>query len=156
MMENVVVLTPQQEKLRRMAKRAVKIAERAERFYVTKPEDVHAYLLGQSILEEQECLWVLALDARNQIVAKECVYRGSVNTSLVRLGEIFRMPIIMQASAVIVVHNHPSGDPSPSPEDVALTVAIVAAGKLLDIAVLDHVVIGARGYVSLKSRGLGF
>ena len=76
--------------------------------------------------------------------------------SLVRIGEIFKPAIRRNAAAVIVTHNHPSGDPTPSPEDVALTRAIVQAGKLLDIDVLDHLVIAGGRYVSLKEKGLGF
>jgi DNA repair protein RadC len=81
---------------------------------------------------------------------------GSLNTSVVRIGELFRSAIRDNAAAFIVVHNHPSGDPSPSPEDVNVTRQIVQAGKLLDIELLDHVVIGRQKYVSLKERGLGF
>ena len=84
------------------------------------------------------------------------VYRGSVNTSQVRVGEIFKAAIRRNASALIVVHNHPSGDPTPSPDDVAVTRAIVQAGKLLDVDVLDHLIIGQGRFVSMKERGLGF
>ena len=84
------------------------------------------------------------------------VYHGSLNTSLIRVGELFREAIKVNAAALIVAHNHPSGDPSPSPEDVAVTRALVEAGKLLDIDVLDHLVIGRYRFVSLKERGLGF
>jgi DNA repair protein RadC len=75
---------------------------------------------------------------------------------MVRIGEVFREAIQRGAASMIVVHNHPSGDPSPSPEDVAVTRALVQAGELLDIEVLDHVVIGRGGYTSLKAKGLGF
>ena len=81
---------------------------------------------------------------------------GSVNTCLIRAGELFRTAVKMQAVAIIVAHNHPSGDPTPSPDDVRVTENLVAAGKLLDIEVLDHLVIGACRYVSLKERGLGW
>ncbi len=84
------------------------------------------------------------------------VYKGSVNSSQVRVGELFKDAIRTNSSAIIVVHNHPSGDPTPSPDDVAVTRAIVQAGKLLDIDVLDHMVIGQGKWVSLKERGLGF
>ena len=84
------------------------------------------------------------------------VYQGSLNSSQVRVGELFRSAVRRNAAAIIVIHNHPSGDPTPSPDDVALTRAIVQAGKLLDIDVLDHLVIGRGRWVSLKERGLGF
>jgi DNA repair protein RadC len=84
------------------------------------------------------------------------IYIGSLNTSTIRVGELFREAIRRNSAAVIVAHNHPSGDPTPSPEDVVITRQIVKAGQLLDIDVLDHVVIGQGKYVSLKERGLGF
>jgi len=106
---------------------------------------------------EQEYLFVLLLDTRNRLMGQPIeVYHGSLNTSLIRTGEIFRDAIKVNAAGIIVAHNHPSGDPSPSPEDVAVTRALVEAGKLLDIAVLDHLVIGRQRFVSLKERGLGF
>jgi DNA repair protein RadC len=83
------------------------------------------------------------------------VYHGSLNTSLIRVGEVFREALKANAAAIIVAHNHPSGDPAPSPEDVAVTRALVEAGKLLDCAVLDHLVVGQR-WTSMKERGLGF
>jgi DNA repair protein RadC len=83
-------------------------------------------------------------------------YQGSVSSSQVRIGEVFRPAIQRLASAIVVCHNHPSSDNTPSPDDVAVTRAMVQAGKLLDIQVLDHLVISSRGFVSLKERGLGF
>jgi DNA repair protein RadC len=84
------------------------------------------------------------------------LYQGSVNSSQVRVGEVFRQAVIDNSSGIIVAHNHPSGDNTPSPDDVAVTRAIVQAGKLLDIEVLDHLVISKGHFVSLKERGLGF
>jgi DNA repair protein RadC len=105
---------------------------------------------------EQEELHVILLDVRNRVLHIEPVYRGSVNTSQVRVGELFKAAIRRKAAAIIVVHNHPSGDPTPSPDDVAVTSQIVKAGRLLDVEVLDHLVIGRSQHVSLKERGLGF
>jgi DNA repair protein RadC len=106
---------------------------------------------------EKEHLRVLLLDRRNRVIDIEEIYRGSVSSSQVRIGELFKNAISHNASAMIVAHNHPSGDPTPSPDDVALTRAIVQAGKLLDTDILDHIVIGNSGkWVSLKERGLGF
>jgi DNA repair protein RadC len=84
------------------------------------------------------------------------VYKGSLNSSQVRVGELFKEAIRRNAAALIVVHNHPSGDPTPSPDDIAVTRAIVQAGKMMDIDILDHLVVGTGRYVSLKERGLGF
>lgn len=103
----------------------------------------------------QEELWVLLLDTRNYILKIEPLYKGSLNASTVRVAEIFKAAIVMNAASIILVHNHPSGDPSPSPEDISLTRQAAEAGKLLDIEVLDHVIIGAGRYVSLKEKGLG-
>lgn len=107
---------------------------------------------------EQEHLRVILLDSRNGVLDIVEVYKGSVNSSQVHVGELFKSAIRRNASAIIVVHNHPSGDPTPSPDDVAVTRAIVQAGKLLDVDVLDHMVIGQGKdrWVSLKERGLGF
>jgi DNA repair protein RadC len=105
---------------------------------------------------EQEELWVLLLDTRNRVLNQVTVYRGSVNNSQVRVGELFKAAIRTNAASIIVIHNHPSGDPTPSPEDVNVTRAIVTAGKLLDIEVLDHLIVGQGKWVSLKERGLGF
>lgn len=106
--------------------------------------------------EPQEVLLVMCLNSRNNIIHKEIIYRGSVNASQVRIGEVFRPAIIHRAPAIIVAHNHPSGDPTPSSDDAMVTKAMIDAGKLLDIQVLDHVVIGAGRSVSMKERGLGF
>lgn len=105
---------------------------------------------------DHEELWVVNLDTRNRVMSLVQLYKGSVNSSQVRVGEVFRQAIIDNAPGILVAHNHPSSDPSPSPEDVAVTRAIVQAGKLLDISCLDHIVVGSGRYVSLKERGLGF
>ncbi len=105
---------------------------------------------------EQEELRVILLNTRNRVQKIETVYRGSLNSSQVRVGELFKDAIRRNAAAIIVVHNHPSGDPTPSPDDIAITRAIVEAGNLLDVQVLDHLVIGQGRFISLKERGLGF
>jgi DNA repair protein RadC len=104
----------------------------------------------------QENLWVLLLDTRNRVLKIEKLYQGSLNASSVRIGELFKAALTNNAASIILAHNHPSGDPSPSPEDVAMTRAAREAGRLLDVEVLDHIVIGHNKYVSMKDRGLGF
>ena len=85
------------------------------------------------------------------------IYQGSLHTTVIRVGELFRDAVRQNAAAVIIVHNHPSGDPTPSPEDVAVTREIVQSGKLLDVDVVDHLILGGGGrWTSLKERGLGF
>lgn len=127
-----------------------------ERPVIHSPGDAAALVQYEMSALEQEELRVVLLDTRNRVLDIVTVYRGSLNSSQVRVGELFKDAIRRNSAAIIVVHNHPSGDPAPSPDDIALTRAIVEAGKLLDIEVLDHLVIGRGRYVSLKERGLGF
>lgn len=127
-----------------------------ERPTIQRPQDafeILRYFLG--VLSHEE-LWVLSLDSRNRVMQLTKLYQGSVNSSQVRVAEVFRAAITDNAPAILLTHNHPSGEPTPSPEDVAVTRAIVQAGKLLDIEVVDHLIITHDRYVSLKERGLGF
>ncbi len=131
-------------------------ANRAEEPQVKAPEDA-VRLLGDMATLEKEEMRVLLLTQKNRVRAIRTVYQGSLHTTVVRIGELFTPAVRENCAALIVAHNHPSGDPTPSPEDAALTREIVKAGRLLDIDVLDHLVIGAAGkFVSLKERGLGF
>jgi DNA repair protein RadC len=123
---------------------------------IRSPADAANLVLSEMGLLEQENLRVMLLDTKNRVLTTTTVYVGSLNTSLIRVGELFREAIRANCASIIVVHNHPSGDPTPSPEDVAVTRQIVEAGKLLDIDVLDHLIIGYQRFVSLKERGLGF
>ena len=127
-----------------------------ERPSINSPADAAALVSYEMSALEQEQLRVILLDRRNRVLETVEVYKGSVNSSQVRIGEVFKEAVRKNASAVVVIHNHPSGDPTPSPDDVAVTRAIVQAGKLLDVEVLDHLVIGQGKWVSLKERGLGF
>lgn len=125
-----------------------------ERAAIHSAQDVYDKVYYEMMALTQEELWVLLLNTRNQIITTEHLYKGSLNSSTVRVGEVFKAAIQRNAASVIVVHNHPSGDPTPSPEDLALTRALVQAGKLLDIPVLDHVVIGAGRYKTAMSTAL--
>ncbi len=127
-----------------------------EKFRIQSPEDAAGLLLYEMGALEREHLRVVLLDTRNQLIRIVDVYQGSLNSSFIRIGEVFRDAVREQAAAIILAHNHPSGDPTPSPEDIAVTRAVVEAGKLLDIEVLDHIVVGQARFVSLKARGLGF
>jgi DNA repair protein RadC len=123
---------------------------------ITTPEDV-AQLIGVDMAAlEQEQLRVILLDTKHRILAVRTVYQGSANEATVRVAELFRDAVRHNAVAIVLVHNHPSGDPTPSSADVALTVDVVDAGRLLDITVIDHIVIGQGRHVSLKRLGLGF
>jgi DNA repair protein RadC len=129
-----------------------------DRHPVRSPRDIANLLKAEMSALGQEHLRVLLLNTKHHVISSHDVYRGSLNTVGVRVGEIFREAIRQNSAALVLVHNHPSGDPTPSSDDVSLTQEVVAAGKLLDIDVLDHLVIGAGepGFVSLKERGLGF
>ena len=123
---------------------------------IRSPQDAAQLLTDMARLEQEE-MRTLLLDTKNRVLGRCTVYHGSVHTTVVRIGELFREAVRKNATGLILVHNHPSGDPTPSPEDAAITREIVKAGQLLDIDVLDHLVIGAQGkFVSLKERGLGF
>ena len=130
--------------------------EEDNRRVIHSPKDAADLVMYEMAGLVQENLWVILTDTRNRVIGIERLYQGSLNASTVRVGELFRAAIIRNAASILVVHNHPSGDPTPSPEDIALTRAVVQSGRLLDIQVLDHLVIGRGRYVSLKERGLGF
>jgi DNA repair protein RadC len=123
---------------------------------VTSPADGANLLLPRLSHLEQEELHIILLDTRNRVLDIQAIYRGSLNSSMIRIGEIFRPAIEAPAAAIIIGHNHPSGQADPSPEDIAVTRQIVKAGKLLDIELLDHLIIGQGVYVSLKEKNLGF
>jgi DNA repair protein RadC len=136
--------------------RRLMVSAPEERSRITSPADAANLLMSEMGYLEQEHLRVILLDTRNRVLATPTIYVGSLNTSVIRVAELFRPAIQENAAALIVAHNHPSGDPAPSPEDIRVTRQIRQAGELLDIDVLDHVVIARQGYISLKERGLGF
>jgi DNA repair protein RadC len=123
---------------------------------IASPDDVVDLLGLEMAALEQEQLRVVLLDTKNRVVATRTVYQGSANQAMVRAAEVFRDAVRRNAIAIIVVHNHPSGDPTPSSADVALTTELVRAGQLLDIEVIDHLIIGQGRHVSLRRLGLGF
>jgi DNA repair protein RadC len=126
------------------------------RWVVRAPRDLADRLLPEMGRLEHEELRVALLDARNAVLAVPTVYVGNVSAALVRVGELFRDGVRRQAAGLIVVHNHPSGDPAPSPDDLHLTAEAVAAGRLLDLPVLDHLILGHGTFVSLRDRGIAF
>lgn len=130
----------------------------AERPVVRGPRDVLHLVQSEMALLESEHLRVVLLNSKNHVLAIKEIYRGTLNASTVRIAELFREAIRENCASIILVHNHPSGDPTPSPEDVRVTAEAVKAGTLLDVEVLDHIVVGQGRdrYVSLKERGLGF
>ena len=127
-----------------------------DRVVIRSPGDVANLLSAEMGLLEQEHLRVLLLDTKNHVMGVTEVYIGNVNSSVVRVAEVFRPAIRENAVAIIVVHNHPSGDPAPSPEDVTITEQLRATGELLGVELLDHVILASQRHVSLKEQGLGF
>jgi DNA repair protein RadC len=137
-------------------------ATAAEAATVQQPRDVVALVRPDVQHLQHEEFRVILLNTRNRVLDIVPLYRGTLNSAAVRVAEVFKPAIVASAAAMVVVHNHPSGDPTPSPEDVRVTGELSKAGRLLDIEVLDHIIIGHpagppdSGYVSLKQRGLGF
>ena len=127
-----------------------------DRWSIRGPRDLADRLILQMGRLEREELRVVCLDTKNHVLRITTVYQGNVSASLVRVGELFREAVRLNAASVILVHNHPSGDPTPSPDDLHLTAEALGAGRLLDITLLDHLVIGHDAYVSLRDRGVDF
>ncbi len=122
---------------------------------ICSPVDAYGVLSWLQV-EPFEKLVVLTLNTRNVVLDQHLITQGSINSAVVNVGHLFRPAILDLASAIIIAHGHPSGDPSPSSEDVRMTREVRKAGKLLDIAVLDHIIVGRGRFVSLKERSLGF
>jgi len=127
-----------------------------ERPSINSPQDAAQLVQFDMQALEKEHLRVILLDTRNQVIEVAEIYRGTLNSSVVRVGEVFTPAVRRNAASILVVHNHPSGDPSPSPEDIRITKDMVTAGKLLQSEVLDHLILGQGRFVSLKERGLDF
>jgi DNA repair protein RadC len=132
------------------------LLEMPEQRVIRSAADIHAMLFGEMALLQQEEVRVVLLTTRNEVVTTKTVYRGNVSSAIVRIGEVFRDAVREGCPSIIVVHNHPSGDPSPSAEDANLTKQLIEAGKLIGVDVIDHVVIARSGFVSMKERKLGF
>ncbi len=127
-----------------------------QRTTIRSPEDIFALVGAEMALLEQEHLRVILLNTRNQVLAVREIYIGSVHTAIVRPAEVFRDAVREGCPSIVVVHNHPSGDPTPSTHDAALTRRLLEVGRLLEIELIDHVVIGRDGPTSLKNLGIGF
>jgi DNA repair protein RadC len=127
-----------------------------QREKIRSPTDAAALLMVEMSHLDQEELRTVLLDTRNHVHGIVTIYKGSLNASMVRVSEVYKAALRRNSAAIIVAHNHPSGEPEPSPEDVLLTRQLVDAGKLLDVECMDHLVIGQGRYVSLRERGLGF
>jgi DNA repair protein RadC len=120
---------------------------------VRSPKDVYTLMYPKMREQKKEKFITLYLDTKNQILKEETVSIGSLNASIVHPREVFKSALLESSASVIMIHNHPSGDPSPSREDILVTEKLVEGGKLLGIDVLDHIIIGDGRYVSLKDEG---
>ena len=127
-----------------------------ERPTISSPDDVFHLMSGDMAFLEQEHLRTILLNTKNQVIGIAEVSRGTVNTAQVRPAEVFREAVRRTSPAIIIVHNHPSGDPTPSAEDIGVTKGLVEAGRILDVEVLDHIIVTQGRFVSLREKGLGF
>lgn len=123
---------------------------------INSPEDAAALVLTEMSLLTEEELRVMVLDTKNRLLTTQTLYRGTVNQAPVRPAELFREAVRRNGAAILMIHNHPSGDPAPSQDDARTTERIRQVGTLMEIDVLDHLVIGGGRFVSLRRAGLGF
>ncbi len=146
---NVLPLKFVHEVARRYLRRRIENRE-----YIRSAREAYEYLVHELSGRDREIFKVLFLDARKRILAVEELFRGTLTEAAVYPREIFARAFAHRAAALVLVHNHPSGDPRPSPADLALTRKLVLAGNLLGISILDHVIIGREGYFSFAEEGL--
>lgn len=128
----------------------------SEKFKICSPDD--GYSLFKTLIgdKNQEHFAIAILDTRNYVLKTKILYIGTLNMSLIRINEVFKAAMAYPVAGIIIAHNHPSGDPNPSPEDITLTRRLVQAGKLLEIDVLDHIIVGRNSFISLRQRAIGF
>ena len=154
--DDVQGLTSAQKQRLDAARRLFFSGDGTNRAKITSPVDAARLLMPTMQGLDQEHLKVVLLDTKNQVIQITTVYIGSVNSAMVRVGEVFKEAVKQNAVSILVTHNHPSGIATPSPEDILVTRQIVEAGNLLDVTVVDHLIIGNGTFVSMRERGLGF
>lgn len=120
---------------------------------INSPKDVYDLLIDMTLLDREKFV-VVMLNTKNHVIAVDTISIGTLNSSLVHPREVFKSAIKRSACSLVLCHNHPSSDPTPSKQDLEITNRLVEAGKLLSIEVVDHVIIGSQSYVSLKERGV--
>jgi DNA repair protein RadC len=125
-----------------------------ERLIINAPEVVAGFMIPRLREKQHESFWVILLDSKNGMIHEEALTIGTLNASLVHPREVFKLAIDHVAAAVIVVHNHPSGNPEPSPEDIGVTRQLVDAGKIIGIPLHDHIIVAGDGYTSFAERNL--
>lgn len=134
--------------------RRIAASFRPKTLSLSSPQEVAGFLMEEMRYYRKEYFKIILLNTKNQIISLEDISVGSLNSSIVHPREIFNVPIKKSAAAIILVHNHPSGDPHPSREDLEVTTRLVDAGKILGISVLDHIIVGEKSYFSFKEKGL--
>lgn len=127
-----------------------------DRAKVTTSQDVHNLVSAEMAYLDQEHMRVILLNTRSDVMGIRDVYKGTVNSAAIRVAEVLRPAVRENSPRMVIVHNHPSGDPMPSAEDVLVTRQIRTCAEMMDIELVDHVIIGTQGHVSLKEKGLGF
>lgn len=123
-------------------------------YKILKPEDIAELVMDELMVLTQEVLLVITLDTKNKVLTKKEVFKGSLNSSLVHPREVFKEALMNSAASVVICHNHPSGDPTPSKEDVNITLRLKECGILMGIELLDHIIIGNNKFVSLKEKSI--
>ncbi len=139
--------------LKEILERLLKL-DKKQKITINTPKDIEDILIPQYRYATQENFIIVLLNAKNNIISIEDIFKGSIDTSIAEPKEIFREALKYPTSAIILAHNHPSGDTTPSIEDIYVTKRIVEAGKILGIRILDHIIIGDNNFFSLKQNGL--
>lgn len=121
---------------------------------ISSPTDIASLIMKEMSFLKQEVLKLIMLDTKNNIIGIKDVFKGSLNTSIVHPREIFKEAIKKSSSSIIICHNHPSGDPTPSKEDINITIRLKECSKIIGIDLLDHLIVGKNQYVSLKEKGI--
>ncbi|WP_058485499.1 RadC family protein [Defluviitalea phaphyphila] len=124
------------------------------KYKINSPKSIASIYMEEMRYLKQEYFKIVILNTKNQIIGDKNITKGSINSSIVHPREIFKYAIKKSATSIIMIHNHPSGDPNPSKEDIQVTKRIVDGGELLGINILDHIIIGDGIYISLKEKGI--
>ena len=134
--------------------RRMVVASRGYNVDITSPVDVFNYMMEEMRYLEQEEFRIILLNIKNKVIGAETVFRGSLNSSIVHPREIFRLALRKSAASLILLHNHPSGDPTPSNEDINVTRRMVEAGEIMGVNILDHIIMGEGRFLSFREKGL--
>lgn len=148
-------LTPKKRKQAETLLNLVKrLMEEEEPSYIKKPEDAYQLVAAEMIPLKKEHLYIFMLNVNGKIIGKETVSIGSINATFAHPREVFRNAILKDAVSIICVHNHPGGDPTPSELDVEITKRLLAAGEIIGIELIDHIIVGIEGFISLREQEL--